>query len=97
MIGGIKNPTECKKRWGYLRDNYIKARKLMKSYVRSEASAEEGRPVKSGFRFYNRMQFLEAVIQSGPTVSSLPMELLENSDASNVSMDGNIRTFRRSQ
>lgn len=38
----------------------------MKSYVRSGASAEEGRPVKSGFRFYNRMQFLEAVIQSGP-------------------------------
>jgi len=51
-----------------LRDNYTKAKKLTKSYVRSggSASAEDGWPVKSGFHFYNRMQFLETIIQSGP-------------------------------
>ena|SRR5436190_16904088 len=65
-IAGVKSPAECKKRWGYLRDNYIKAKKSMKSYVRSGANAEEGRPVKSGFRFYDRMQFLETIMQSGP-------------------------------
>ncbi|KYN05466.1 hypothetical protein ALC62_03603 [Cyphomyrmex costatus] len=93
IIGDIKSPVECKKRWGYLRDNYTKAKKLMKGYVRSGASAEDGRPVKSSFRFYNRMQFLDTVIQSGPTVSSLPMELVENSDSSNV--EGSIDTFIR--
>ncbi|XP_067212780.1 uncharacterized protein [Linepithema humile] len=97
IMGGVKSPVECKKRWGYLRDNYTKARKLMKSYVRSGSSAEDGRPVKSSFRFYDRMQFLESVIQSGPTVSSLPMTLRENSDPSNVSVDGNIETFTRPQ
>ncbi|KYN21648.1 hypothetical protein ALC57_05975, partial [Trachymyrmex cornetzi] len=66
IIGGVKSSVECKKRWGYLRDNYTKSKKLMKSYVRSESSAEDGRPVKSSFRFYNRMQFLETVIQNRP-------------------------------
>ncbi|XP_018360743.1 PREDICTED: uncharacterized protein LOC108759685 [Trachymyrmex cornetzi] len=68
----------------------------MKSYVRSESSAEDGRPVKSSFRFYNRMQFLETVIQNRPTVSSLPIDLLDNSNSSNVSVH-DIETITRLQ
>ncbi|KAL0103955.1 hypothetical protein PUN28_016980 [Cardiocondyla obscurior] len=80
LLGGALNPEEAKARWKYLRDNYLKARKKMKSYIPSGSDSAAVNVKKTKFRFYDMMAFLSDVLETRQTVSSL-------SDLTNVNYE----------
>ncbi|EZA47540.1 hypothetical protein X777_16209, partial [Ooceraea biroi] len=63
-IGGALSPDKAKARWKYLRDNYAKARKKVKSYIPSGSAAKANVLKKSNFRFYDVMTFLNDFLET---------------------------------
>ncbi|XP_066586349.1 uncharacterized protein [Prorops nasuta] len=72
MLRGSLSPSEAKLKWKYLRDNYIKARKKVNSYIPSgSAACANNMSCKPKFQYYELMRFLDDTLQTQPTVSSL--------------------------
>lgn len=61
---GCLSPEQAKARWKYLRDNYTKTRKKIKSYIPSGSGAEATIVKKSKFRFYDLMMFLSDFLET---------------------------------
>ncbi|KYN28036.1 hypothetical protein ALC57_02554 [Trachymyrmex cornetzi] len=54
-----------KEHWKYLRDAYMKARKVSRQYVPSGSSTDSAKAIKKhSFRFFERMKFLEISLQT---------------------------------
>ncbi|EFN79639.1 hypothetical protein EAI_08599, partial [Harpegnathos saltator] len=60
-LGGTLSIIEIKKRWRYLRDCFIKAKKKKRTYIPSGFAAEALSTKRSSFRFYEQMKFLDDV------------------------------------
>lgn len=73
----VLSPEQTKTRWKYLRDNYTKARKKIKNYIPSGSAAKAATVKKSNFRFYDLMMFLNDVLETRQTVSSLTDDVTE--------------------
>lgn len=72
ILQGSLSPEEAKARWKYLRDNYIKARKKIQTYVPSGSAATGNITAKkTRFQYYELMKLLNDSLQTRPTVSSL--------------------------
>ncbi|XP_077265983.1 uncharacterized protein LOC143899515 [Temnothorax americanus] len=79
IFDGSLSMEEAKQKWKNLRDQYTKARKKMRGYVRSGSGAESGHPLRSSFAHYEEMKFLDDTLQTAPTVSSIQPLLEVNS------------------
>ncbi|EZA54579.1 hypothetical protein X777_05690 [Ooceraea biroi] len=62
-LGGVLSPQQAKARWKYLRDNYAKARKKIKTYIPSGSAATAASIKQSKFRFYDLMMFLNDFLE----------------------------------
>ncbi|KYN23116.1 hypothetical protein ALC57_04901 [Trachymyrmex cornetzi] len=61
LMGGVLSIDEAKRRWRYLRDCYMKAKKKEHEYTPSGSAADESLKKKSLFKFFLQMQFLDDV------------------------------------
>ncbi|XP_071575015.1 uncharacterized protein [Temnothorax nylanderi] len=85
LIRGDFTPVNASRRWAYLRGCYCKARnKLMKekaAFERSGAAANDD--LKSSFRYYETMSFLNEPLTYKSTISSLKLKRKNANSTSN--------------
>ncbi|XP_071555862.1 uncharacterized protein [Temnothorax nylanderi] len=82
-LGGILNLSDVKKRWRYLRDCFMKAKKKERAYIPSGSGADKVHK-KSSFRFYEQMKFLDDVFEKSTTCTSLsPIAHVQSISAEN--------------
>ncbi|XP_025161390.1 uncharacterized protein LOC112588061 [Harpegnathos saltator] len=75
-LKGSYTPTDAEKRWNYLKDCYRKARNLLKKQQNiaqrsGAAGTSKSETIKSSFRYYNIMMFLNDTLEYRQTVTSL--------------------------
>ncbi|XP_018399870.1 PREDICTED: uncharacterized protein LOC108777457 [Cyphomyrmex costatus] len=87
MGGGNMTIKWVKDHWKYLRDAYMKARKVSKQYVPSGSSTDSAKAIKKhSFRFFERMKFLEISVQTESTISSLPLSSTASSSSESLNV-----------
>lgn len=63
-VGELFTSANAEKRWGYLRENYLKARKkfLDAQYIATKSGSAATTVVQPNFRYYQIMNFLNEPI-----------------------------------